>query len=270
MTDYTLKELAEGLRLEIDSKSKTEQPRPYLGMSQIGDYCPRKLWYSFRWAKSQTFTARQLRIFSRGYHEEPRLIKILESIGIVVEESQTPMEDCEAHFRGHLDAVLSNVPGLEGRGLGEFKAVKDSTWQNFNATGLLKNNQQYYAQCQIYSYYAELKWALFIAVNKDTEELYFEVILIDKKVVEKLQKRSVDIINSDEPLPRAFDSSKYFRCGWCEYKGICWENENYEKNCRTCKYSEPVAEGQWVCNLLGTILTLDVQRKGCDSYDSKQ
>ena len=69
---YTNQEIAEGLRLQIESGEIEQTNRVYLGMSQMGHSCSRYLWYYFRWATVQKHTPRKLRIFSRGNHEEPQ------------------------------------------------------------------------------------------------------------------------------------------------------------------------------------------------------
>ena len=268
MINFTNKELATALRLEIDSKITKEPNRPYLGMSQIGHSCSRYLWYYFRWVKQNEYDARKMRIFSRGHHEEPRLIKMLEGIGAQIVSNQMAVSDCEGHFRGHSDAVVTNLPNFTEDVLCEFKAVNEKSWKKFDLNGLVETNKQYYAQVQLYMFYNELQKTVFIAVNKNTEELYIEVVDLDMRVVEKLQMRAMDIINIDMAPQRAFDTPTYYECNWCDYKKICWENDNYAQNCRTCKYSEPSYNGNWRCTLQDIILEVEAQRLGCDSYDS--
>jgi len=264
---YTNKELAEAFRVQVDSKTEVSFNRPYLGMSQIGHACSRNLWYYFRWAKKQKLTAKKKRIFSRGSHEESRLLKILEDNGLFIVDTQKPLEDCGGHFRGHLDAILSGFPEIEEEILGEFKTMNEKAWAKIVANGVREGNRSYWAQLQMYMFYAGLKKALFLAVNKNTEELYFELVDIDNNAVSLFQQRALDIILSPVPPMRAFDSPTYFECNWCDYKEICWENEAFHNNCRTCKYSIPGDGGIWECSLQGTLLSLSNQRQGCGSYD---
>ena len=57
----------------VDAAMELEQdnnPRPYLGASIMGDPCPRKLWYGFRWYAKPTFMAKTLRAFEDGHRTE--------------------------------------------------------------------------------------------------------------------------------------------------------------------------------------------------------
>jgi len=268
MTEFTNKELAEAFRLQIESGEVEQHNRTYLGMSQMGHFCGRHLWYYFRWARKQKHTPKKLRIFSRGNHEEPRITKMLEDHGLTITESQAPMEDCEAHLRGHIDSKLLGFPELEEQKLlGEFKTGNDKSFTKMRANGVMSANRAYWCQLQLYMHYQELTKALFIMVNKNTEELYFELVDIDPKAVTQLQSRAVDIITSPIPLPRGSDYEAYYECNWCDHKGICWGNDNMDRNCRTCKYSKPADQGVWECELHHMILTVDKQKEGCESYD---
>ena len=265
---YSNEEIAKGLSLTIDSGEVEQNNRVYLGMSQMGHSCSRYLWYYFHWAAKQSHSPRKLRIFSRGNNEEPRLIKILQDAGIEVYDTQGSMEDCEMHLRGHIDGKCIGIPEIEElECLAEFKTMNEKSWKKMSKNGVQHSNKVYYIQLIMYMHYQDLKKALFVAVNKNTEELYFELVDADPVIADKVQRRALDIINSPVPLPKAFDSPTYFECNWCEYKKVCWEDALYDKNCRTCKYSEPVEQGQWACSLMG-IRSIQGQRDGCDSYDS--
>jgi hypothetical protein len=178
------------------------------------------------------------------------------------------MEDCEGHLRGHIDGKVLGVPCLEEEELLiEFKTMNEKSWKKMNANGVQATNKTYFMQLQLYMFYQGLKKALFVAVNKNTEEIYFEIVDADDEIAAKVQQRAVDIINSPIPLPKAFDSPTYYECNWCDHKEICWEDAQYDRNCRTCKYSEPAESGMWACELMG-IRSVQAQIEGCDSYDS--
>lgn len=64
--------------------------RRHLGASVIGQKCPRKIWYSFRWAFKSTFSPRMLRLFGRGHREEFAFVDLLRKIGVEVHEYAQP------------------------------------------------------------------------------------------------------------------------------------------------------------------------------------
>lgn len=268
---YTNKELAEALRIEIDTKTTVDFPRPYLGMSQIGGLCARHLWYYFRWVKLQSIDGRKSRIFSRGHHEEPRIIKILEDIGIIVDGTQLEATDCEGHYRGHIDGQAHNIPGLDKdkKVLLEFKGLANKYWKQLNNNNLKTYSKEYWFQTHGYMHYFGLDKCLFIATNKETEEWYIEFIDLDLSQVDAVQKRAVDIITSMTPPKRCAQDSSFYRCGpkWCEHRDICWNGAPVERSCRTCKYSEPCDDYEWFCRLHKIRLSIEDQKLGCENYD---
>ena len=82
--------MAEAVIDAIDAAIAKANPpnagRNYLGASQIGDECARKLWYSFHWVALIHFPARILRLFQRGHNEEHQINKYLRDAGIDVYE----------------------------------------------------------------------------------------------------------------------------------------------------------------------------------------
>ncbi len=93
-----------------------EKPRPYLGGSQIGESCERRLWYSFRWVFPEEFEGRILRLFETGHREEARVIAELRAIGceVLTEDPKTGKQYRYSHLGGHfsggLDGVIKGLP----------------------------------------------------------------------------------------------------------------------------------------------------------------
>ena len=57
----------EAADLALVKASELEPPRPYLGMSSIGESCSKKLWYRFRHAAREEFDADTLKRFADGH-----------------------------------------------------------------------------------------------------------------------------------------------------------------------------------------------------------
>ena len=100
----------------IDVYVADDQPRGYLGASSIGDECPRKLWYKFRFAKKEVAPeARLIRLFNRGHLEEARFLALLKTAGIEVKYQDADLQQYSfsklgGHFKGRCDGVAENVP----------------------------------------------------------------------------------------------------------------------------------------------------------------
>ena len=67
--------------------------------------------------------------------------------------------------------------------------------------------------------------ALFAAINKDTQELWFELVPFDAALAQKMSDRAVRVIQATEAgelLPRAFAEASHFECKFCSYAQRCW------------------------------------------------
>jgi hypothetical protein len=259
----------------IEDKVVQGERRGYLGLSQIGKECPRALWYDFRFCSKDEYSPRIARLFQRGHREEPIIIADLKKSGVKVHSDQFEIVCGYGHIKGHIDGIGENIPDApKTLHLLEFKTMKEGMPKTINRKptffhalkelGLKKSNPLYYAQCQCYMRLTKLKRTLFIAVNKNTDERYYERIRLNKKEADILIQRGEDIILSEFP-PLQFKS---FKCNWCNHKSICKEGGQPERNCRTCRYCDMENEGQWSCseNLKNNkkyFLSLEKQIKGC-------
>ena len=62
-------------------------------------------------------------------------------------------------------------------------------------------------------------------VNKNTSEIYYELVPFDKKLAQEASDKAVDILTSikaNDILPRIAQSRDFFLCKFCEYQDSCW------------------------------------------------
>jgi hypothetical protein len=268
--DITLEDIAAGIKYAIDSQKITSLPRPYLGMSQLGHKCSRYLWYYFRWAATSSHDARRERIFRRGDLEEPRIYSYLKSIGIDIVHTQEAHYDCNGHLSGHTDGIIDNVPDLPGLCLLEIKTMSEKYFKQLEKNGVKQAKPEYYCQVQTYMYYSNVKYALHITVNKNTEDLYIEIIEFNEADAQALVTRAADIINSEQPPPKVSQDPSYYMCGWCDFKAQCHEMAPYERTCRTCIHATPSEDRYWRCDFPASsldLLNLELQKQTCEFYD---
>ena len=229
--------------------------RKHLGASVIGRPCSRQIWYMFHWARTKKHSARILRIFDRGHREEHRFVKWLRDAGIIVWEvdpetkQQFRMSDHGGHFGGSCDGVargLPDVPLLPC--LLEFKTTNSKGFKELEKTGVEKAKKEHFVQMQIYMEKMDLPVALYMAINKDTDAIYYEHVLRDTATAHQYLERAKGIIFSDAPPFRISDEPSFYLCKMCDYSGLCHGVEMPDKNCRTCGFSEPIRSGGWACH----------------------
>ena len=253
-------------------EKQSESPRPHLGASEIGKPCDRDLWYSFRWSSAKNFPGRVKRLLNRGKREEDLLLEELRALGIEVYEvdpetkQQHRFEALGGHFCGSCDAIGRGFPEAPKTwAIAEFKTHNAKSFGELVKSGVGRAKPEHFAQMMVYMGLAELDRAIYLAVNKDTDDIYSEWIHFDKNVFESLMKRADRVINADTPLERVVDDPTWYQCKWCNHFGLCHENRVAKKSCRTCAYATP-ADGGWHCGLYDRGLPYAEQVLGCRAH----
>lgn len=268
----------------IDAKIEAEQEssfRRHLGGSVIGKKCQREIWYGFRWAIEAKHKAQLLRLFARGQLEESRFIEYLRKIGATVwphdpngtdsqgKPAQWRISDHAGHFGGSLDGVAVTIPDLDPNeaALLEFKTHGDKSFKKLIDGGVMASKWEHFIQMQVYMGKMELKFALYMAVNKDTDALHLEIVKFDPEIFERTIARAGNIIYANQPPDRISESPGSFDCKFCDYNRLCHNGEiGSAVNCRTCKFSRPSLNGLWHCGLRTLELDEKAQRAACGSY----
>ncbi len=241
-----------------------ESQRGYLGASILGTECKRQLWYQFRNCCAEELTGRKYRLFETGDLAEPRFVKELRAIGCTVHEvddngRQFELSALGGHVSGHMDGAVLGLPEAPKTWhVAEFKTHSAKSFRDLVKKGVEKSKPVHYAQVQIYMRLSGMTRSIYIAVNKDTDELYSERIKHDAKFSAKLLAVAEEVIRSAEPPERAYDRRDYYLCGWCSANEICWGPEGEVPalpvktlSCKQCCYATPALEGSgatWHCD----------------------
>lgn len=264
---------------QYEKRHESEKSRTYLGASIIGKECSRALWYDFRWASKEKFGGQMLRLFQTGHLAEPRFVADLRSIGIEVYDvdpatgKQFGFSDVGGHMKGHMDGCARHIPdGGAKWHVVEFKTHSAKSFTELRKKGVKEAKPQHYAQMQWYMGKSGMNRALYLAVNKDTDELYSVRIEFDLTYFEQIQAKAERIIFAAEPPPKLSDDPKYYLCGFCSHNTVCHGHRVPAVSCRTCVHStpEPHGDGRWSCakhpdkNI--SSIPVELQRVGCPMH----
>lgn len=236
-------------------RGEDEGFRSHLGSSVIGKECGRSIWYGWRWARKPKFQARMLRLFNRGHLEEARFIALLLSIGVQVYQqdangNQYRISDVGGHFGGSGDGVGIGIPDVPAGApcLLEFKTHGESSFTKLKKNGVRSAKPEHYVQMATYMKKMQLSYALYGAVNKNTDELYFEIIHADNHTADQFIDRARTIIflhKAPDRIP--FASPSLYACKYCDDQDICFGLKPMDVNCRTCHFARPQENGNWIC-----------------------
>ena len=262
-----------------ESKEKTSLKRTHLGASVIGDRCKRAIFYEFRWYYKEGIEGRILRLFDTGKREEERVLDNLLELGFKFRKGkngdQIRFKDTSGHIGGSVDGIIDHIPAQYG----DFGSVtcileiKNHSEKNFRK--LQKEKVQggfpkHFHQMQYYMGSMEIPLSLYIAVNKNTDEIYMEFVEYDAFGFHYLKSKAEGILVAEEVPPKISENPSWFECKMCKFYPVCHLGVEADKNCRSCKNSVVVEGGKWGCKLLNCNLNYEQQIAGCDQYELRK
>ena len=262
-------------------RNRRDEDRGYLGMSQFGTECDRALWYGWRKVHDpEPLDGRRIRLFETGHLEEGRLVGDLRAAGMVVRDvvlqtgRQFGVWSIGGHLRGHLDGLIDGVPDApKTTHVLECKTHNDKSFKALLKDGVAKSKPGHFSQMQFYMHFTGMPRALYVAVNKNDDQLYAERVRYDATAALQLVARAERIIRADQPPAKLHDdpaAKAAFACGWCPARAVCHDGAWARVNCRTCLHATPVVDegdaGRWHCARHDIHLTPDEQRRGCHQH----
>ena len=186
----------EKFKFQLEEASKPLESindRDYVGLSYYKE-CPRLMYYKAKGTPQKPFDSRVHRIFRQGHDGETQVIDVLKKVPqFYVEEydsetgRQFEVVFFGGHVKGHFDGRVKSefYFGENSKKLLEIKTANDKNFNSFKKHGVKKTNETYYAQVQTYMLGSQepdawnspaLTQCLFIVFNKNTAELYVEMI----------------------------------------------------------------------------------------------
>ena len=257
----------------LNDKLELSQPRDYLGLSQVGHPCHRFLQYYHYWAFDEHHSAQLRRLFQVGHDAEDGMIEDLKKVGIIATDRQETITGVGGHWKGHTDGKGIDVEDPTDEFLIEFKTHNDKSFKEVKKLKVLKSKPVHYDQMQAYMGYLGHERGLYMALNKNTSQYYFEWIEFDEERFDDIKRKQAEIIMSDVLLPRVGnDSPTWFECKMCSASQECFGRREVKDNCRTCQYVDVLPDGEWACGfawkdkLLNVKLSTADQRVGCTQY----
>lgn len=196
-----------------------------------------------------------------------------------VKVKQWAFSDIGGHHAGSTDGMFMNP----STNLRQFPAIPPDTWaglefKTYNSKSfayLLEQGSvkaakpEHYDQMQEYMHYMKLPFCLYMAVCKNDDTLYDEVVPYNEAAALRCIDRARTGIAARQLPPRYSNNSTNFECKYCDYKGPCHFGEPLLPSCRTCKMVAPVTEGdaaQWFCTNWNAIIPPDAVKHGCDTW----
>lgn len=219
----------------------------WLGASMIGHSCRRYVALSFRCAFYNAFKGQTLRIFENGNKAEARMVADLESTGKIQVLSQQEQLDLP-NGKGHAGVTLDGVVLEDGLySVLEMKTMNAKNWKELSAKGVMVAKRQHYCQMQFGMLITGLMGAIYVAENKDTQELYLEYVRYNEAAARGLEAVALSVLGGGEQI-RCNENPEWYECKWCAAHDMCHGDAFPRAHCLTCCHATPVEGGQWACS----------------------
>ena len=225
----------------------------------------------------EKYSGRMLRLFNRGHLEEERVIEWLKGIGIEI--SQVNLEGKQhhiiasgGHVGGSTDGIGIKFPDRYGKNfppiLLEIKTQKDKKFNILQGSGVIKEKPQHYVQMCVYGYKLGIQYALYIAVNKEDDDLNIEIVELDWTLAHNYLERADSIVKAQEPPKRISDNPSFWICKYCSALAVCHHEASALRNCRSCRFAQPADNKEWFCNRWNNVIPKEFIPVGCSKYES--
>lgn len=273
-TQLELKATAAQIAAKIDQYCLgkfQDDHRTHLGASIIGSDCRRYVWSVFRWLKREVFSARMLRLFERGKREEAHLIEYIQAAGVtefkpfsLSTEEQSRFSGVDGHYGGSTDGLgmFNGVPIVC-----EFKTHNAKSFANLKKNGVIVSKPKHFAQMCAYGKAFNIDHGLYVASNKNDDDLHIELLKLDFAYADDLTAKAFDIIYATVPPAKIALQSTAFECAYCVFQDICHRGAMPEKNCRSCLMSTATPGGQWFCRTWNATIPPEAIQVGCDQWN---
>lgn len=242
---------AEQIMQEIDDmwRAMPRGERDYIGASEIGHACERYLFLKFhRFVWPEEFDPRMLRLFNRGHREEFAFEAMLKAIGFeVLDSCQGQGGFRHGFFAGHWDGMLRRNSLTYTV---EYKTHSDKSFKLLKLDGVKESKPMHYAQMCVYAKEQGADGMIYMAVNKNDDDLHIEVLPRDDDHAEQMHARAMRLA-SDFKLPKRIAKTiTDHRCKFCNAKPVCFGVKPMRIDCRNCvNITKDEEAGKFVCEL---------------------
>lgn len=210
----------------------SKERREYLGCSILGHPCDRYLWYNWKGVEPpppslhthdeiNKLTKQQIR-FEIGHVLEDHLIHLMNKIGYLIIDKQKSVSLLDGAIKGHIDGVIFDTH--RNKYVLEIKTMNDQRYKTLVKKKVKNGFPEYWSQCQAYMKGLEIEQTLFIALNKNTGELYKEIIYYNSQDADGLLLKAQRIFQY-ETEPSVYNEivgRKPMVCHGCDFFWHCY------------------------------------------------
>ena len=137
-------------------------------------------------------------------------------------------------------------------------------------------DQVYYGQAMLYCHFFDVDYHYLTVATPGGRDFTGLWTPANSSYATSLIDKAKAILTNPELPLRVSQDPGFFQCTWCAHHKICHRQvgdsdpiQYVNQNCRTCKFAEPVMDGEdggWRCATHNVELTLEGQAEGCELW----
>lgn len=227
-------------------KELPREDRQYLGASEIGQPCARRLWYSYNNYERVEFENNHIGLMAAdsGHYAEAKTaerLRMVEGIELHTHMSNGEQYGWSAYdgkMQGHVDGLIRGLlQAPKAIHVWEHKDKDQSKFVNFQTTkhkfgekNTLKNwDEVYYGQAQINMHFLRKQGIdvsrHYLTVSYAGARKYDSCRTeYNQGYAEHLEQRGKKLLDVTVPPPRINETPDYYVCKMCPYRKVCHEN----------------------------------------------
>lgn len=152
------------------------------------------------------------------------------------------------HMNGNLDGYARHpVYSLGLWYLTEYKEYNTKRFSALTRKSVKEIDYDYYVQIVLYMQAHDLPRCVFVAINKNDDDVHIEIIERDDATANAYMATANSIVYSKVRPARFAESAAHHVCKMCDYLDICHHGVKVEINCRSCLNCIPEDDGRFYC-----------------------
>lgn len=224
------------LQREVEKAQRGKEQRDYLGASQIGDPCARKIWYKFNKYPEEEVSAIGLMAADSGYYAEEitaKRLRAIPGINLITHKedgTQYGWSAIDGKFKGHYDGIITGlIQAPKAKHIWEHKDKDHNKFADFQNKKkqygekrvLEKWDEKYFGQAQVNMHFEKVD-RHYMTVSYAGARKYDSCRTeYQPEVAERYVDRAHKIIEATQPPPRINEAPDFFLCKFCSFRKIC-------------------------------------------------
>lgn len=199
---------------------------PSIYISELGDMCDRRIWLKSRNHPKLELDGRKIRLNDGIKIQKARFTIALRGIGYKIWDEQKQVIALDGALTGHIDGIVLGVLEAPKREhLLKYELHKDKSFRELKNYGVKRAHFEHFIQVQIYMGLLGLKRCLYLAINKNTDEISQERIKFDSEFFKAQMRRAERIKGAGVTPVKISESPKWWRCKACFFWDGCHGGE---------------------------------------------